>query len=143
MSQEIVEVLRQLLGSEYVLYVKTQNAHWNLVGPSFYSLHKLFQKQYEQLAEMIDRIAERIRMYGAPAPGSMQEFLSLNTGFGEIPGRTVADLNLVEELQESNQGLVEVIRSYTRRQLDLPTETLLSDLLDMHMKNTWMLGAHL
>ena len=59
--EKVCEILHQLLASTYTLYLKTQNYHWNVLGPHFQSLHMLFQSQYEELAESIDEIAERIR----------------------------------------------------------------------------------
>ena len=44
--EEIAEMLKQILANTYVLYTKTQNFHWNLVDPRFYSLHKLFEKHW-------------------------------------------------------------------------------------------------
>lgn len=65
--QAISEGLTRYLADAYTLYLKTQNFHWNVTGPEFYSLHLLFEKQYEEMAEEIDEIAERIRTLGLPA----------------------------------------------------------------------------
>ena len=43
----VVQILNSLLANEYVLYTKTRNYHWNVVGPRFNDLHKFFQGQYE------------------------------------------------------------------------------------------------
>lgn len=138
------EVLRQLLASEYVLYVKTQNAHWNLIGPLFAQLHKLFGDQYAELAAFIDRIAEQIRKYGMAAPGSMQEFVSLNLGRPETTGALTPGLDLVKEALVSNEALIQQINMISSQvTFDLATQNLLGDLLDAHMKNAWMLRAHL
>ena len=72
----IVEILTKHLSDQHVLYVKTRNFHWNVTGPHFAQLHKLYEEQYNQLAEAIDSTAERIRMLGAPAPGSTASPLS-------------------------------------------------------------------
>ncbi len=47
--QAVVKTLNTLLADEYVLYTKTRNYHWNVVGPQFNDLHKFFQAQYEEL----------------------------------------------------------------------------------------------
>jgi len=52
--------LKTLLANTYALYLKTHNYHWNVKGPNFFSLHKLLEEQYEDLAEAVDDIAERI-----------------------------------------------------------------------------------
>lgn len=74
-----VEKLSILLANTYTLYLKTQNYHWNIVDPYFSDLHALFEKQYTELAENVDEIAERIRTLGAQAPGTFAEFLTLKT----------------------------------------------------------------
>ena len=73
--KEITQRLNSLLSDEYVLYVKTLNYHWNVVGPFWNDLHLFFGKQYAQLALFIDDIAERARTLGSVAVGSMQGFI--------------------------------------------------------------------
>ena len=60
----MVKILSTLLSDEYVLYTKTKNYHWNIVGPQFNDLHKFFGTQYEELDEVVDDVVERIRSLG-------------------------------------------------------------------------------
>src|SRR3990167_6678148 len=71
---EAVEALTDFLSHTYALYLKTQNFHWNVTGPQFFSLHLLFQKQYEELAEAVDEIAERVRTLGSYIEASFSAF---------------------------------------------------------------------
>jgi starvation-inducible DNA-binding protein len=64
--KSIVEGLSRLLSDTYVLYLKTHNFHWNVTGPSFRTLHLMFEEQYNELALAVDSIAERIRALGFP-----------------------------------------------------------------------------
>lgn len=57
----LVDGLRVLLASNFVLYTKTHVAHWNIVGMCFYELHKMFEEQYIDLWNNTDIIAEKIR----------------------------------------------------------------------------------
>ena len=57
----VVEILNALLADEYVLYTKTRNYHWNVVGPQFNDLHKFFGEQYEAIDGFVDDVAERAR----------------------------------------------------------------------------------
>ena len=66
--QGVVEILGRLLADEYLLYTKTRNYHWNVVGLQFHDLHKLFEAQYEELDDYVDDVAERIRAVGRPHP---------------------------------------------------------------------------
>lgn len=142
--REIAEVLLDLLADTYALYLKTQNFHWNVVSPHFSALHLLFEKQYEELAEAIDEIAERIR--------SLDEVL--HATFAELQKRTqITDskphLNwkkMVEELKEGNESLSARFRPFIHRFQDLfddVSSDLLIRRLAVHEKAAWMLRSTL
>src|SRR6266478_3255125 len=82
----VVKILNALLADEYVLYTKTRNYHWNVVGPQFNDLHKFFEAQYEELDGFVDEVAERIRQLGAPSPGTLAEFTKASR-LKEHPGQ--------------------------------------------------------
>ncbi len=67
-SPTVTETLKKTLAEEYILQLKTQNCHWNVEGPLFFSLHKLFEEQYGQIAEFVDRAAEVLRALKTRAP---------------------------------------------------------------------------
>jgi starvation-inducible DNA-binding protein len=83
--QGVIQLLTPLLADEYVLYTKTHNYHWNVVGPQFNDLHDFFQAQYTALNEVADDVAERIRALGVPAIGTLAEFIE-HTRLQEHPG---------------------------------------------------------
>src|SRR5512135_691436 len=72
----VVNILNNTLANEAVLTVKTRSAHWNVAGTSFYELHILFDSQFKQLNDISDKIAERARMLGGVAIGSLHEFIT-------------------------------------------------------------------
>src|SRR5450432_1975172 len=74
---EVAHSLNILLADEHVLYIKTRNAHWNVEGPDFHAQHLFFESQYEQVEEIIDDIAERIRTLGHYAEATLDGFLKL------------------------------------------------------------------
>jgi len=67
----VVESLRQVVAGTYALIGQTHICHWNVRGPSFFSLHTAFEEQYNELFLAVDQIAERIRAKGALAPGGL------------------------------------------------------------------------
>src|SRR4249919_1656373 len=77
--QAVAIALNQLLADEHILYNKTRNYHWSIEGPSFMEFHKLYEAQYEILAESIDQVAERIRTLGHFAEGRLKEIIKLAT----------------------------------------------------------------
>ena len=70
-------ILNNLLADEYILYTKTRNYHWNIVGENFQELHKFFETQYDALDISIDDIAERVRSLGHFSLGSLKDFYLL------------------------------------------------------------------
>ena len=76
---QVIDGLSHLLADTYLLYLKTQNFHWNVTGPHFSQYHKLLEHQYEALSEAVDVLAERIRALNAPAPASFAKFLMLTS----------------------------------------------------------------
>ncbi len=62
--KESVENLNQLLADTITLRDLYKKHHWQVVGPTFYQLHLLFDKHYEQQNELVDAIAERIQLLG-------------------------------------------------------------------------------
>src|SRR2546425_9442905 len=84
----VIDILNTLLADEYLLYTKTRNYHWNVVGPQFNDLHKFFEAQYTELNEIVDDVAERARSLGGKAIGTLVEFLKhtrLKEHQGEYP----------------------------------------------------------
>ena len=58
--KKISNILKQLLADETLLYLKTRNAHWNVEGPDFQTIHVYFETQYNELQLIIDEVAEKI-----------------------------------------------------------------------------------
>ena len=75
---KIASELGKVLADSYMLFIKTQGVHWNVVGPTFYSLHKLTEEHYGNLYAAIDEIAERIRALGEKAPASYRKYGELS-----------------------------------------------------------------
>src|SRR4026209_2974976 len=105
-----VGALNNLLADEYVLYTKTRNYHWNVVGPQFNDLHKFFQEQYEALDEMADEVAERARSGGGKAYGTLAEF-SQHSRLKEQPGKQPAAATMVANLQADHEAMVGTLRA--------------------------------
>jgi len=62
--RESVDNLNQLLADTFTLRDLYKKHHWQVAGPTFYQLHLLFDKHYEQQNELVDKIAERIQLLG-------------------------------------------------------------------------------
>jgi len=140
----IVDALTVILADQHVLYIKTRHFHWNLKGPRFQSLHALYESQYTALAEDIDQTAERIRMLGHSAPGSMATFLSHAT-LEEEAGHLVTSEDSIEALLHDHQHVVRGLRSsivlVESTYEDAGTADFLTGLLQKHEEAAWMLRS--
>src|SRR5688572_23454912 len=74
---KVAHALNGFLADEFILYLETRNAHWNIEGHDFHAMHKFFEEQYEQLDEIMDDVAERIRALGHYVPATMKAYLEL------------------------------------------------------------------
>lgn len=141
---EIIKILSQMLADTYILYTKTQNFHWNVIDPRFYQLHKFFESQYEELAEALDIIAERIRMLGGRSPGTLSQFIemsSLEENMDEISGD-----QMIRQLAEDHTTLSDFLRSWIEEATkmgDQGSADMMINRLRSHEKNSWMLQSHL
>lgn len=142
-AKQIAADLAVFLADTYILYVKTQNFHWNVKDPRFHSLHEFFEEQYKSLADAIDEIAERIRMLDAKTPASLKEFLVL-TRLEEAKGNLSAD-EMIKQLIHDHQSIIQWLRpqiEQTGKHGDEGTSDLLIQRLRAHEKATWMLKSH-
>ena len=136
--------LSQLLADSYLLYLKTQNYHWNVTGKMFQPLHTLFEEQYKELAQSIDEIAERIRALGEFAPGSFSSFSKV-TSIKEENGIPTAE-EMIQNLVQGNEAVVTTSReiiALTDDCEDDVTADLLVERMQVHEKNAWMLRSML
>ena len=140
--EQIVAGLNVLLANSYTLYLKTHNYHWNVTGPMFNTLHLMFEQQYTELAAAVDQIAERIRALGAFAPGSYTEYARL-TSIPEdetVPNAETMIKNLVAG-QETLARQARDVMATVGESRDEPTADLLTQRMQVHEKNTWMLRS--
>lgn len=139
--QSVIEILNVVLSDEVLLAVKTRSLHWNIQGAAFFSLHTLFDAQYHTLLELADELAERTRMLGGYAFGSMQVYLEhtrLTEHPGEIPDlmRLLADHEvLIRHLREDAKRCMEEFE-------DAGTSDLLVSAIRVHEKMAWMLRSY-
>ena len=140
------EILRSILADQHVLYIKTRNFHWNLIGGRFHSLHEFFEEQYIELAETIDETAERIRMIGGVSPGSMKEFLEL-ASLNEVDGELVNGDAAIDQLRLDHEQCITALRSSIATiddELgDVGSADFLTEVLQKHEMTAWTLRSYL
>jgi starvation-inducible DNA-binding protein len=138
----IAEGLSHLLADTYTLYLKTHNFHWNVTGPMFNTLHLMFEQQYTELAQAVDLIAERIRALGFPAPGSYGQYAKLSS-IKEEEGVPAAN-EMIRQLVAGQEAVARTARKVfptVDKANDEPTADLLTQRMQVHEKNAWMLRS--
>lgn len=143
---EIVDSLSVVLSTEAVLYQKTRNFHWNVGGPSFMELHKLFEEQYKKAEASIDVVAERISKLGHKTVGTLQEFGKLSI-VKEDPGKYPSTAQMIQELLENHESQIQYLRECIvhcgEKHGDAGTADLLTALLREHETIAWTLRRYL
>jgi len=142
--KKIAKTLEHFLADTYALYLKTQNFHWNLKGPNFIALHLLFEKQYSEMAEAIDEIAERIQALGFHVEAAFSTFAK--NSCIEEEKKPLKEKQMIEGLLEGHETVVRCAREISKTAEsanDGATVDLLARRLGVHEKAAWMLRSHL
>lgn len=140
----IVQSLSTVLASTYILYVKTQGFHWNLIGPHFYSLHKLSEMHYEELADAIDTLAERIRALGHIAPANLSWYKKLS--HIEENEDTQTAMESLKQLLVDHELMSRLLKDgveIAEKAKDHATADLYVQRIHFHEKAAWMIRATL
>jgi starvation-inducible DNA-binding protein len=143
---EIARELSGYLADLYLVYLKTQAFHWNVVGSHFIGLHKLFEEQYEALQKAVDECAERIRALGFKAPGSFAEFSELASVEEETNSASMSDREMLHRLVNDHKALGQEaakVITLAEERGDHVTADFLIRRQEFHEKSRWMLDSHL
>lgn len=142
MHTPVTRGFSELLATTYALYLKTQNFHWNVTGSNFPMLHTFFQGQYEELADAVDLIAERIRALDHFAPASFQEFAALSLIKDSVDKKTAVEM--LKELGADHRIMIALIQKLvpmTGKFADDASQDILIERLRSHQKILWMLNS--
>jgi starvation-inducible DNA-binding protein len=143
--QAVANELQKLLADEFVLYTKTRNYHWNIEGPNFMELHKIYETQYEQLDEIMDQVAERIRQIGHYAEGQLKDFIKL-TRLGEdgyVTDQKTQLRNLLEDHESVIRHLRKNIDDFGDKYKDAGTADFVTGIMKEHEKFAWFIRSYL
>ena len=142
--QGVIELLNRDLADAYLLLVKTKKFHWDVVGPQFLTLHKLWEQHYNALTINIDACAERIRALGGYPIGTMKGFLEL-TSLEEHPGDVPMASEMVSSLIDDHEQVIRNMRSHvddcSEKFSDQGTADFLTGLMEQHEEIAWMLRS--
>ena len=144
MKKKVVDALRLVVADTYALIGQTHICHWNVRGPSFFSLHTAFELQYTELFTAVDVIAERIRALDALAPGGLSNLADM-AGIEEIEEDAPAQ-DMVRHLVAAHEKLLKDLaaaRDLAGEAGDSESEDLMIGRMQLHEKTIWMLKSYL
>jgi starvation-inducible DNA-binding protein len=142
----VATILKRVLADEFMLYTKLHNYHWHVTGPHFQALHELFQAQYEEIAPVIDDVAERSLSIGARTIGTLEEiseYTTLSEQPGEYPAWDAMIANLVADHETIVRNLRQDVRTCDEKYNDMGNSDFLNGLMEQHEKMAWLLRAHI
>ena len=140
---KLVRSLQQLLADFQVHYMNLRGFHWNIQGHGFFVLHSKFEEMYDDTAEKVDQIAERILMLGGVPSNKFSEYLKV-ARVKEVSGVSCGDEALKHILDTYGLliGEERKLLSLASEAGDEATVALMSDYLKEQEKLVWMLVAY-
>jgi starvation-inducible DNA-binding protein len=140
--EQLIEQLKVILGTNFGLYLKAHNYHWNVEGNDFPQFHGFLDTFYTEVFAQNDPIAEHIRYLNAYAPGSFSRFLELSV---VEEATTVPDaLTMMTTLKMDNDRYIMQLRAgivLADEAGEPAVGNFLQDLLGAHQKKSWMLRS--
>jgi starvation-inducible DNA-binding protein len=140
----VVRLLNQDLADFYLLQIKTKKYHWDIVGPQFLTLHEIWQRQYETIAENIDATAERIRSLGEYPLGTAKLFIqnsTLKEHSTDLPNSTQMVQRLICDHEQIIRNLREHIDLCSQKYHDEGSADFLTGIMEQHEEMAWMLRS--
>jgi starvation-inducible DNA-binding protein len=144
--EETVRELNHLLADTLVLRDLYKKHHWQVAGPTFYQLHLLFDKHYEEQSELVDTIAERIQLLGgisiamAPDVAETTQIPRVPRGREEVPVQ-------ISRLLEAHEVILKTARQSASEADDNgddgTNDLLVSDVIRTNEMQVWFLSEHL
>ncbi len=141
-QEALITALKKVVANSYAIMGQTHLCHWNVRGPSFFSLHTAFEQQYTELFTAIDEVAERIRALGSLAPGGLASLAAI-ADIAELDEDASA-AKMVDHLAKANRELVAsltIARDAASASNDSETEDLMISRIQVHQKTVWMLDS--
>ena len=144
--QAVADQLSKILADEFVLYSKTLNFHWNVEGPDFHSVHLYLETLYEEQQDVVDTVAEKIRMLGHYVPATLEKYSQLTHLTEKVKGKNDSQ-SIFAELLEDHESIIIFIREKIQPMAEKWQADGISDyitgLMEQHEKTAWMLRSHL
>jgi starvation-inducible DNA-binding protein len=143
---EMTEQLNQLLADSMTLRDLYKKSHWQVAGPTFYQLHLLFDKHFDEQVEIVDTIAERVQLLGGLAI-AMAADVAETTQIERPPrGREEIPV-MLSRLLDAHQIIIRECRKLAERSAKIgdqgTNDMVVSDVLRTNELQAWFVSEHL
>jgi len=143
---EMTAQLNQLLADTMTLRDLYKKSHWQVAGPTFYQLHLLFDKHFEEQVELVDSIAERVQLLGGVSVAMAHDVAEMTKIERPPRGREAVSVQL-SRLLDAHQIVISQTRKLARRAAEMgddgTNDLLVSDVLRTNELQVWFLSEHL
>jgi len=143
--KEAVANLNQLLADTITLRDLYKKHHWQVAGPTFYQLHLLFDKHYEQQNELVDAVAERIQLLGGVSIAMAHDVAETTLVPRPPKGREEVPVQ-ISRLLHAHEIVIKEARAMARRAADAGDEgtndLLVSDVIRRNELQVWFVAEH-
>lgn len=141
-----VEALNQVLADTITIRDMYKKHHWQVAGPTFYQLHLLFDKHYEEQNELVDLLAERVQRLGGLAL-AMAADIAEETNI-ERPPRDREEVPVqISRLLEAHEIILKESHKYAEEADkggdDGTNDVLVSNIIRTNERHVWFVGEHL
>ncbi|MCR6107205.1 DNA starvation/stationary phase protection protein [Salipaludibacillus agaradhaerens] len=143
-NEKTVEILNRHIANWNTLFVKLHNYHWFVKGPHFFMLHEKFEELYNEAAEHIDEIAERLLTLKGTPVATMKEYLEMAT-IKEAMGEKAAD-EMVQTLSSDFEKMTAELEQdigTIENEDDETTADMLIGIRQSVEKHNWMFRSFL
>jgi starvation-inducible DNA-binding protein len=143
--RESVGNLNQLLADTITVRDLYKKHHWQVAGPTFYQLHLLFDKHYDQQNELVDAIAERIQLLGGVSIAMAHDVAETTLiprppkGREEVPVQISRLLHAHEIVLEESRTMARLAAEYGD---DGTNDLIVSDVIRRNELQVWFIGEH-
>ena len=144
--QKMCERLNLLLADTASLRDLYKKSHWQVGGPTFYQLHLLFDKHFEQQVELVDLLAERIQILGGVSVAMAHDIAELTRLTRPPKGREEVPVQ-ISRLLEAHELIIKDAREVAKKASDLgddgSNDLLISDVVRTNELQVWFISEHL
>ena len=141
--EQLIQQLKVILGTNFALYLKAHNYHWNIEGSNFPQYHDFLNGFYTEVFAQTDLIAEHVRYLDSYVPGSMERFLELADIEESVDNIPTAQV-MMQNIKYDNDRYIIHLRAgiVAAEQANEPAVgNFLQDILGAHQKKAWMLRS--